>query len=259
MNDSTEMGGKLTSFPTTSWSIVRAAGDRTTPEGRAKLEQLLAAYWKPIYHHIRKRWQKQGEDAKDLTQAFLLLLLEGDYLRDRAPEHGTLRSYLKAALDHFMIDEARRSSALKRGGGRRAIDVDLAAAGETLADLGAVSPEEVFDRQWMSDCISRAILALGNSLRLEGREKYYQVFSLYYLDPTIPLDAGLRIPLEDAEGPEAPTYELVAQKLGLKEHEVRNCLVYTRRRLRELLEESIRDYSGSESDAREEIRFILGE
>ena len=68
----------------------------------------------------------------------------------------------------------------------------------------------------------------------------------------------MQLRLEEA-GPGGTTYESVASNLGLKDYEVRNYLHYTRRRLRTLIEDRIRDYSASETDARDEIRFVLGE
>jgi len=260
MNRSTEMGGPVgAGFPSTSWSLVQAAQDRSSPEGRQKLEALLAAYWKPIYHHIRVCWKKSNEDTKDLTQAFMVLLLEGNYLEGRTPEHGTLRSYLRTALDHFLVDEHRKSEALKRGGGKQVIAIDAGGAQETLADLSEVPPAEIFDREWTSECIARSIEALQETLRVEGREVYFQVFRLYYLGGSNLEDARAGTTLKEEDVGGSATYESVAAALGLKEYEVRNYLFYTRRRLRTLIEERIRDYSASPSDARDEIRFVLGE
>src|SRR6185436_21073603 len=105
VNDSTQIGGGDGAYPSTSWTLLRAAADRSSEEWRSRLGTLLQAYWKPVYQSIRARWRKSNEDAKDLTQGFFALLMESNDFARVTREHGTFRSYLKTALDHFLIDE----------------------------------------------------------------------------------------------------------------------------------------------------------
>ncbi len=60
------------SFPATRWSLIVAARSAQPEERRRALEVLIAAYWKPVYKYIRLRWEKDNEEAKDLTQDFFL-------------------------------------------------------------------------------------------------------------------------------------------------------------------------------------------
>lgn len=246
--DSTEIGGSARAFPSTSWSMVRAATDRSRPEWRERLEGLVRAYWKPVYHYIRAKWRKGNEDAKDLAQGFFALLFEGGTLDRLAPEHGTLRGYLKAALAHHLVDEARRSEALKRGGGVQRVSIDLSKLRGALADPAALTPEELFDREWVSTCFSAAVQDLERALASEGKELHFRLFKRYYLDPQ---EAGSAAP--------PPSYASVAAEHGIEAYDVSNHLVHARRRLQELLRERICDYSASDLDARDELRFILGE
>ncbi len=81
LNLDTEVGGPGGhAFPTTSWSLVRKAVAGPASERRERMGQLLAVYWKPVYRYIRASWGESSEDAKDLTQGFFGLLLEGGYL-----------------------------------------------------------------------------------------------------------------------------------------------------------------------------------
>jgi len=67
-------------FPATRWSLIAAARS-AEPEARQRaLEILVAAYWKPFYKYIRLRWDKDNEQAQDLTQDFFVRLLEKDSL-----------------------------------------------------------------------------------------------------------------------------------------------------------------------------------
>ena len=63
-------------FPATRWSLIVAARSAEPEERQRALDILIAAYWKPVYKYIRLRWDKDNEQAKDLTQEFFFRLLE---------------------------------------------------------------------------------------------------------------------------------------------------------------------------------------
>ena len=55
--------------------------------------------------------RRQGhspEDAQDLTQSFFARLLEKRYLGQVGPQKGKFRSFLLAALRHFLSDQRNR-------------------------------------------------------------------------------------------------------------------------------------------------------
>src|SRR5436190_17969820 len=105
-------------FATTHWSVVLAARDPAAPQAAKALEDLCRIYWYPLYAFVRRRGFS-ADEAQDLTQEFFLRLLEKDYLRvvDRAK--GRFRSFLRAAMEHFLSNELDRARAQKRGGDRR--------------------------------------------------------------------------------------------------------------------------------------------
>jgi len=93
-------------FTTTHWSVVLEAQGES-PAAQEALEKLCRVYWRPIYSFVRR--QGAGpEEAQDLTQGFFALLLERRDLRTVRKEKGRLRSYLLAAVKHFLADEHRR-------------------------------------------------------------------------------------------------------------------------------------------------------
>ena len=67
-------------FPTTRWSRVARAGGPPTPEARAALAELCAAYGYPIYALIRCKGY-QADAALDLTQDDFARLLENLFSR----------------------------------------------------------------------------------------------------------------------------------------------------------------------------------
>jgi DNA-directed RNA polymerase specialized sigma24 family protein len=107
---------------------VLAATGRQSPEAATALEQLCETYWYPLYAYVRHRGHSP-EDAKALTQEFFYRLLHGDYLARVDPRKGRFRSFLLAAMNHFLANEWDRSRTLKRGGKRRPMRSRLVQAG----------------------------------------------------------------------------------------------------------------------------------
>src|SRR5215207_5060790 len=110
-------------FVTTHWSVVLTAGQAASSEVDVALERLCRTYWWPLYAFVRRRGH-EPHDAQDLTQEFFARLLEKDFLRAVDPGKGKFRSFLLAALEHFLANEWRRTQAQKRGGHVTFISLD---------------------------------------------------------------------------------------------------------------------------------------
>jgi DNA-directed RNA polymerase specialized sigma24 family protein len=107
-------------FATTSWSLVRAAGQGESPGAGRALAELSAAYWYPLYVYVRRRGCRP-EEAEDLTQAFFARVLEGDDILQMAdPGRGRFRSFLLAALEHFLANHWYRGTRSPLSGRRNA-------------------------------------------------------------------------------------------------------------------------------------------
>lgn len=238
----TSIGEGDRAFPSTIWSDVLGA-EPGSSQGRARLERLLRAYWKPVYVFVRTAWRKPVEDSKDLTQAFFALLLERGHLANVSPERGSFRGYLKTALRHFLINSERAARVRRPEGTLLSID----AVPEVLERLGPEapdeSPEQAYDRAWLKCVIDAGVETLRATLVREGKESYFDSFSAYCLEPG---------------GAEA-TYADVASRLGCRESDVRYRLAYCRGLLRRILAASVGEYSSGEADAERELREILGE
>src|SRR5262245_31307771 len=87
-------------FSTTQLSVTSRAAVRASPRWRASMEVLCRRYWTPIYAFLRRRGYAAA-DAEDLTQSFLLLLIEKGFLKATAPEKGRFRSFLLMCLKRF--------------------------------------------------------------------------------------------------------------------------------------------------------------
>ena len=104
-----------------------SAGRGGSAEARAALATLCESYWFPLYAFVRREGCS-ADDARDLIQAFFARLLEKKYLAAADRARGRFRSFLLAALKHFLANERKRGRAQKRGGGRAAISLDFPAA-----------------------------------------------------------------------------------------------------------------------------------
>ncbi len=79
-------------FPTTRWSVVRAAAGTASPEARAALECLCRTYWAPVYAFVRQSG-RSADDAQDLTQAFFARVIEKAEGAVRAAVHRLRRRF----------------------------------------------------------------------------------------------------------------------------------------------------------------------
>jgi RNA polymerase sigma-70 factor (ECF subfamily) len=149
MVEETEIGGGNIRFQPTAWTVVREAKDGS----RGAMDRLISLYWKPVYFYIRRRGQ-DVESAKDLTQAFFATALEKDFLKDVSADKGRFRSYVLAALAHFLSNEYDRVHAKKRGGDFNFVqaEAELAAAEPT--------PEQAFRSKWAMEILARAMARL---------------------------------------------------------------------------------------------------
>src|SRR6185436_17941575 len=132
-------------FRTTHWSVVIAAGQSGTEERHAALEQLARIYFTPLYAYLRRQGFGR-HDAQDLVQGVFASLLARNEFSTVDRVRGKFRSFLLAALKHFVTNEQDRARALKRGGQYSFVPLDEAQAEERFLAAGDLSPDEVYDQ-----------------------------------------------------------------------------------------------------------------
>lgn len=157
-------------FNTTRWSLVARVAASSDHDARAALDELCRIYWRPVYAEIRRRGISP-HDAQDLTQDFFTRLLRHNTFGRAEREKGRLRSYLLAALDHFMADQRRRDRATKRGAGLIVTAVNFADGEQWLAHHAesAMTPAEAFDHGWAVILMDRALDTLRKEYLDGGR------------------------------------------------------------------------------------------
>ena len=84
-------------FCTTRWSAALLSAQSQVSGSQDAVAELCRIYWHPVYAFVRRRGYNP-DDAQDLTQGFLLHLLENKALRQVNPAKGKFRSFLAASL-----------------------------------------------------------------------------------------------------------------------------------------------------------------
>ncbi|MDB6028388.1 MAG: rna polymerase sigma factor region 2 [Verrucomicrobiales bacterium] len=227
-------------FATTHWTVVLAAGKRSTPQSENALEQLCKTYWFPLYAYVRRRGYSK-EDAEDLTQAFFARFLEKNYLEGLSAECGRFRAFLLASLKHFLINEWKRSNRQKRGGGETILSLDWGTADTQFQVAAAVaSPDQEFDREWAIALLAKVIERLQMEWEVDGRSEAFK---------------ELKIFLSSGKG--TIPYSQPAKILGVEEGAVRVAVHRLRKRYRQLLTEEISQTLADPTQVDEEMRALF--
>src|SRR5437762_13080252 len=87
-------------FVTTHWSVVLSAQGHS-PAADEALEKLCRTYWWPLYGFVRRNGYIP-DDAQDLTQGLLAMLLERRDFDVVLRDNGRLRSYPLVSLKYFL-------------------------------------------------------------------------------------------------------------------------------------------------------------
>jgi DNA-directed RNA polymerase specialized sigma24 family protein len=227
-------------FATTRWSLVVAAGEGITPEGRAALESLCRDSWFPLYAFAR-RGGASPEESQDRVQAFFATLLEKGYLKQADPSRGRFRTFLLAAFRHHASKERERDRALKRGGGVATFSLD-ASEGERryLAEPGDDrTPERLYERRWALAVLDRVLADLRAAYGGE-RAAVYEALRPFLL-----------------AGEPGPALETAAATLSMSPSATKMALHRLRRRYRECLRARIAETVADPSGVDDEIRHLL--
>jgi RNA polymerase sigma-70 factor (ECF subfamily) len=229
-------------FCTTHWTLVLTAAQADAgTAAREALASLCSAYWYPLYAFCRRQGQ-QPYDAEDLTQEFLVRLLEKNGLASVRPERGRFRSFLLASLKNFLSNEWDRAHAQRRGGGHPPISLDGAEA-ETryaLEPTDNLTPEMVFERRWAWAVLERAMGALRREYVAEEKGDLFE-----QLEGFLPGGQGTISRTE------------LAAKRGVSVGAIDVAVHRLRQRFGALLRGQVSETVSSEAEVMEEIRHLI--
>ncbi len=227
-------------FHTTHWSVVFAARQETGSAQEA-LANLCSRYWYPLYAYIRRNGSTPDE-AEDLTQEFFCRLLQRDWLAKVHPAGGKFRSFLLACVKNFLANERDKVLAQRRGGGRSPLPLerDEAETRYLFEPADPVTPELLFERQWVFELLQQTVRAL--------REEYAASHRLELFE-----DLQGFLPGGEEKAPRAE----IARKRGLSANALDVAIHRLRQRFGALLRERVAETVSSASEVDAEIKHLM--
>jgi RNA polymerase sigma-70 factor (ECF subfamily) len=228
-------------FASTHWSVVLAARDTASAQADAALGELCRTYWYPLYAFIRRKGHSP-HDAQDLTQAFFARLLEKNYVAQADRERGRFRTFLLAALTHFLADEWDKAKRLKRCGGQEIMSFDVASAEERyrLEPIDQLDASKLYERRWVTTLFDKVLARLEEEFRDSGKGGLFDGLKSSLLAE----DSGL-------------SYAQLGVRLGMKEDTVKQAVHRMRRRYRELFREEIAQTVAGPGEVEDELKHLF--
>jgi len=227
-------------FATTRWSVVLTAKDKESSQCRQALDGLCRTYWYPLYAFVRRQGCS-ADQAADFTQGFFAKCLEKDWLDAVDQSKGRFRSFLLAAIKHYVSNERARQRAKKRGGGKHifSLDIETAETRYKVEPEVATTPEQLFERQWA--------LALLDTVLKDLRQQYKDQGKVEMFDWLKPCLIGQTSSLP---------YSELALKLECTEGTVRVMVHRLKKRYRELLRQHIAHTVATPEDVEAEMQHL---
>jgi RNA polymerase sigma-70 factor (ECF subfamily) len=221
--------------------VIAAARGPDPDAARAALSTLCEAYWYPLYAFIR-RWGAGPDAARDLTQSFFASLLERRDIEQVRPERGRFRTFLLASAKHFLLNEAARNRAAKRGGGLSPLSLafDDAEGRYQGEPTGVTTPETLYERRWALTLIERVLAGLRTDWAARGQAAEFDALKESLL----------------GSGP-AGGYAEAAARLGTTEGALKVAAHRLRRKFRARLRQAIAETVADQADIDDEIQFLI--
>ena len=220
---------------------MRAAQNQTLG-GPSALAQLCGNYWYPLDTFARRRGHSP-HDAQDLTQGVFLHLLEHQALTGVDRLKGKFRSFLLASFRNHILDVVDRAYRLKRGGDKEFVHLDGEAAEERyrleVAEL--LTAEKMFDARWAMTLLTKALHRLRQQYATEGKTSTFE---------------ALKVFLDAINSGSLPSYEEVANRLGVSTGGVKTLIHRLRKRYTALLREEVGRTVSDPEEIDEEIHAL---
>ena len=144
-------------------------------EAEAALEKLCQTYWYPLYSYLRRKGS-DPDKAQDLTQGFFYRLIKENYLGAVDRKRGKFRSFLLAALNHFVSNQRDHDRAAKRGGGQPLLSLDdMDAENRFIHEpASSLSPEKIFEKNWFLTLFEQALTRLSEEQKTAGKAELFE-------------------------------------------------------------------------------------
>lgn len=228
-------------FATTHWSLILAAGHRSSLDSDDALESLCRTYWYPLYVYAQRR-VSDVQQAQDLTQAFFARVLEKNFFETADPQRGRFRAFLLTAFKRFLVNEWEKDRAAKRGGGKKILsfNFDSGESQYTLEPADHLTPERRYEQQWALTMLEHVVAKLRDEFVATGKEAQFNHLKVFITGPS-----------------QTDSYAAAAMTLGISEGAAKVAAHRMRQRYRELLRAEIAQTVTELSEVDDEIRNLF--
>ncbi|MEK7677277.1 MAG: sigma-70 family RNA polymerase sigma factor [Verrucomicrobiota bacterium] len=189
--------------------------------------------------------RRQGHsphDAEDRLQAFFARFIEKNFLHHVNRSKGRFRSFLLAALKHFLANEWDKANAQKRGGQAQflSLERDLAENWYELEPASDLTPEKLYDQRWACVLLERVMQRLEQDFAAAGKGRFFEALKPFLVGES-----------------RSASYAELSAKFGLSEAALKMKVQRMRHRYRRLLREEIAQTVAGPEEVEDEIRCLF--
>ena len=225
------------SIQSTLWSVILRARNPKDPHRIAALVQLCSQYSMALYAYVRAKGVPPGE-ARDAVEGFFLHVRDGKLTNGSGPVWERLRSFLLRSFENYLDISSSRVQAFRREAMGTTLKLDFSSA-ETWCQSEPSEerdPERTFNRAW-----ARAILVQCHAgLKRELAAGHGALMADLIAAEVSPVERH-------------PFNNQLATRLDVTVTEVLQILRDSRRRLRELIQITLRETVSASTDV--EVEF----
>lgn len=218
-------------FHTTHWTILGAAAG---PDRQQTLDYVYRAYAGPLRNYAR-RFGVNENDLDDVTHEFVLSVFSSDSLERADRNAGRFRSYIVAALRHFLWHRREKARAVKRGGGVAPLSLSLNPLPEGVPVIE--EDERHFDEEWASALVTESLRQLDVELSHSSEDSPREMRDLIFRE-------------------QDESYAEVAARLRITVPALKSRIFRLRRRFREIVRQEVSRTVTNEEECDEELRYL---
>jgi len=241
----TSMGGALGSFQATHWTAIERAGSGNDMCNLNLVNDLLRAYWKPVYCYLRHKGHN-NERAKDLTQGFFQEVVLGRKLIQQADRRkGRFRTLLLRALDRYLVSIHRKETARKRIPQDKLISLEGDNFPELPKAINNLTSDDIFHYTWVCELLDRLLEEVEIECLHRGMSMHWNLFRDRVLNPIITRT-------------EPPRLEELCHKYGIASTVKASSMIFSvKRRFRYAMKRLMRKSVASEVQIDEEMQELI--
>lgn len=235
----------MSSFPTTRWSEIVAAG-LGGDAGEAAMTRFLHAYTPVMQRFLTRGAKLPACLAEETVQDFIAdKVFLGQLLTRADQKRGRFRAFLCKCLSHYVVSSHRQRA---RQDPQRLSREEWKIIRPQCGDKD--NPERVFDVEWARHLLKMALSRMETECRATGKAMVWAVFDDRLLNPLL-------------HGKQATPYDLLSRQLKLKNAvSARERLYEAKKIFKRTLKSVVSEYTATKQEVDEELnelKIILGQ